>query len=184
MSSCQFATLRLITIPHTGWSCRHANCHSPTYHHPTYRLVMSSCQVPHSTYHYHTYNQPKLNQNVLKKISIKTAVRMLLQFHFEAQLYILLNKLCSFYFATERLLIWLPLDMLEGVYFTPLFIFVLRPDVRNPVRESGRTRRQSGVDCKMWVLTPCVLELPLSPQYGGSMLLRKVATHLPDCTMS
>jgi hypothetical protein len=135
-------------------------------------LDMSSCQVQwqysHSpTFCRPTYNQPKLDQNFLKKISVQTTLKMLLKFHFELRFYISFKKLCCCccccYFATKRLLIWIPLDLPEGVYFTPISYCRLKTNAiydlvfrTYPVRESGRTRKQSGVNCKSWLVIPCV----------------------------
>ena len=89
--------------------------------------------------------------------------------------YISFKKLCCFCcccccwwwwwwwcFATKGLF-WIPLDLPEGVYFTPFLIVDLRHYLydlvfrKYRVRESGSTRKQPGVDCKLCVVTPCVL---------------------------
>jgi hypothetical protein len=75
---------------------------------------------------------PSYDQNLLKKISIQTTIKVLLKFHFEMlRVCVVLKKLCSYHCATERLLTCIPSDLLEGVYSTPFRIFDLRPCVQN-----------------------------------------------------
>jgi len=67
------------------------------------------------------------DQNFLKKISFHATRKMSLTFHSELHFYTALKKLCSCYFATKRLLIWIPLNLPNGVYATSFCIFDLRP---------------------------------------------------------
>ena len=48
-------------------------------------------------------------------------------------------KFCSYYFATERLFICIPLGLLEGVYFTTFRIFELRTFRTYRVLKAGGT---------------------------------------------
>jgi len=67
------------------------------------------------------------DQNFLKKISFNATIKMSLKFHFELHFYTALKKLCSYHFATKRLLIWIPFNLQDGVYSTSFCIFDLRP---------------------------------------------------------
>lgn len=78
------------------------------------------------------------DQDFIKRLSIQTTVKISLKFYFELELHFELcsqsvdyhnahywDSICSYYFATERLLIWIPFDLLEGVYSTSFCIFKL-----------------------------------------------------------
>ena len=73
------------------------------------------------------------NQNFLKKISIQTTIKMSLKFHVDLHLNCTYSvdyhntcywdNVCSYNFTTERLRIWIPLNLLNGVYSTSFHIF-------------------------------------------------------------
>jgi len=67
------------------------------------------------------------DQNFLKEISFHATTKISLKFHFELHFYTALKKLCFYYFARKRLLIWIPLNLQDGVYSTSFCIFDLRP---------------------------------------------------------
>jgi hypothetical protein len=56
---------------------------------------------------------------------------MSLKFYFELPSFTLLKKLCSYYFAAERLLAGIPFNVPEGVHSTSFLIFNLRPICAN-----------------------------------------------------
>jgi hypothetical protein len=71
------------------------------------------------------------DQNFLKKISIQTTIKMSLTFYFELHF-----KMCAQLFITMlavgtmgRLLIWIPLDLPEGIYSTTFRLFDLHDKV-------------------------------------------------------
>jgi hypothetical protein len=85
-------------------------------------ITVYSCSL---TYDISTYDQPNYIQNILKKISIQTTIIMSLKFHVELHLnctYTVLiittpvaGTIYPYYFTTERLLISIPLNLLEDI---------------------------------------------------------------------
>ena len=71
------------------------------------------------------------NIKFLKKISIKSTINMPLNFS-SNYISIFRRRYSCYYFATERQLIRIGLDLLKGVYSTPFHNFDLRPGTQNP----------------------------------------------------